>query len=84
MGTTPAELTTITTVAHTHFGPRIWLPGRRFRSISATSPAAPAAAQRDARAGRSASPELGRVVHVQLGRLAAHRPVDDEAFNQAR
>ena len=32
MGTTPAELTTVTTVAHSHFGPRTWLAGRRLRS----------------------------------------------------
>jgi hypothetical protein len=34
-GTTPAELTTVTTVAHSHFGPRTWLAGRRLRSTSA-------------------------------------------------
>jgi hypothetical protein len=37
MGTTPAELTTVTTVAHTHFGPRTWFAGHRFRSMSAAS-----------------------------------------------
>jgi hypothetical protein len=37
IGTTPAELTTVTTVAHNHFGPRTWLAGRRLRSMSAAS-----------------------------------------------
>jgi hypothetical protein len=36
-GTTPAELTTATTAAHTHLGPRIWLAGRRLMSISAAT-----------------------------------------------
>jgi hypothetical protein len=44
MGTTPAEPTTVTTVAHTHFGPRTWLAGRRFRSMSAASLRIPSAA----------------------------------------
>jgi hypothetical protein len=43
MGTTPAEPTTVTTVAHTHFGPRTWLAGRRFRSMSAASLRMPSA-----------------------------------------
>jgi len=43
MGTTPAELTTVTTVAHTHFGPRTWLAGRRLRSMSAASLRIPSA-----------------------------------------
>src|SRR5215472_11136053 len=34
---TPAELTTVTTEAHIHFRPRIWLAGRRLMSISAAS-----------------------------------------------
>ena len=44
MGTTPAELTTVTTMAHTHLGPRTWLAGRRFRSMSAASLRIPSAA----------------------------------------
>jgi hypothetical protein len=42
-GTTPAELTIVTTVAHAHFGPRTWLAGRRFRSTSAASLRMPSA-----------------------------------------
>jgi hypothetical protein len=44
MGTTPAEPTTVTTVAHIHFGPRTWLAGRRLRSMSAASLRIPSAA----------------------------------------
>jgi hypothetical protein len=43
IGTAPAELTTVTTVAHIHFGPRIWLAGRRLMSISAASLRMPSA-----------------------------------------
>jgi len=43
IGTTPAELTTVTTVAHTHFGPRTWLAGRRLRSMSAATLSMPSA-----------------------------------------
>jgi hypothetical protein len=45
-GAPPAELTSITTTAHSHFGPRIWLAGRRLMSISAAalSPASAVAA----------------------------------------
>jgi hypothetical protein len=43
MGTIPAELTTVTTVAHTHLGPRTWLAGRRFRSTSAATLRMPSA-----------------------------------------
>src|SRR5215475_7498059 len=35
IGTTPAELTTATTGAHNHFGPRIWFAGRRLMSMRA-------------------------------------------------
>jgi hypothetical protein len=43
-GTTPAELTTATIAAHTHFGPRTWLAGRRLRSMSAATLRMPSAA----------------------------------------
>jgi len=37
IGTTPAELTTATKGAHSHFGPRIWLAGRRLMSMRAAT-----------------------------------------------
>jgi hypothetical protein len=43
IGTIPAELTTATTAAHSHFGPRIWLAGRRLRSINAATLRMPSA-----------------------------------------
>jgi hypothetical protein len=43
IGTTPAELTTATTVAHIHFRPRIWLAGRRLMSMSAATLRMPSA-----------------------------------------
>ena len=41
IGTTPAELTSATTAAHTRFRPRIWLAGRRLISMSAATRRAP-------------------------------------------
>src|SRR5262249_33901337 len=35
IGTNPAELTSVTTGAQSHFGPRIWLAGRRLMSMRA-------------------------------------------------
>jgi hypothetical protein len=46
-GMAPKELTMATTAAHSHFGPRIWLAGRRLMSMSAAilrQPSATAAA----------------------------------------
>jgi hypothetical protein len=43
IGTTPAELTSATTAAHTRFRPRIWLAGRRLISMSAATRRAPSA-----------------------------------------
>ena len=43
IGTTPAELTTATTGAHSHFEPRIWLAGRRLMSMRAATLRMPSA-----------------------------------------
>src|SRR6266487_826979 len=40
---TAAELTTATTGAHSHFGPRIWLAGRRLMSMRAATLRMPSA-----------------------------------------
>src|SRR5512142_2213876 len=68
MGAPPTELISTTTTAHSHLGPRIWLAGRRLRSMSAatlrgTSNAAPATMSLRARGDRS--------LHCRLAAMAS-------------
>jgi hypothetical protein len=80
-GTTPAELTTVTTVAHSHFGPRTWLAGRRLRSTSAAILRMPSATAAPTSNLRVRSP---RSLHCVLAAMTSLPGKDPDAVHATR
>src|SRR5262249_61658539 len=68
IGTTPAELTTATKGAHSHFGPRTWLGGLRLMSMRAATLRMPSAT---ATMMISLRVLLSRSLHVRLAAMTS-------------